>query len=85
MINNEAYLLYIWYKGTDPTRPGGPWWCYNYVTEQERQESLAVFKGRLHAWSFGRGLVPDNRQWDIKPLGEIIYKDHGNPDKWGAP
>jgi hypothetical protein len=30
--------LYWWFKGTDPARIGGPWWCKDFKT---REEALA--------------------------------------------
>jgi hypothetical protein len=42
------YRLYWWFKHVDPKRLGGPWWCQDFYSEEDRQEYRTVISPFCH-------------------------------------
>lgn len=39
------HRLYYWFKGADPARIGGPWWCKDFDTREDALAHLADMGG----------------------------------------
>jgi len=51
--------LYWWFKGADPKRIGGPWWCKDFETRDKALDHLEDMGGKKTMHKVKLANIPD--------------------------